>query len=77
MTIHKNAAHSNCEVTLNNTAKINKTGTISKRIHCIYCEKGFNKKETFDRHIKTHHGEETENCRKFKNYQKVARNISI
>ena len=38
--------------------KENKSGTSSKRIHCTYCDKKFNKKETFEKHMKTFHGEE-------------------
>ena len=44
--------------------KVNKSGTSSKRIHCMYCDKKFNKKETFEKHMTTFHGEENAEKRK-------------
>ena len=36
----------------NETIKVNRN---TKRIHCKICEKKFNKKETFDKHMKSVH----------------------
>ena len=33
----------------------NKKGYVSKRLKCEYCEKKFNKKETFEKHWKENH----------------------
>ena len=33
----------------------NKKGYVSKRLKCKYCEKKFNKQETFDKHVKEIH----------------------
>ena len=33
----------------------NKKGYVSKRLKCEYCEKKFNKKDTFDKHVNENH----------------------
>ena len=65
-TNHKDTVHGTCEIIHNKN--VSKSRINSKRLHCAYCDKKFNKKETYNKHIKTtHEGQHHENSENSEN----------